>query len=275
VELVILVVFVVLGATKTHPHFLSATGGDGPIGILFGAGLLYVTYEGFGVVTNSAGDMRSPARELPRAMYTALLVVVSVYVLVSVVVVLVLPLHVIVANQGHVLAEAGRAIAGRVGFVAIGTAALLATASAVNATLYGDANLAAKVAEDGQLPAVLARRVKGTPISLYVAAAATAVVVLVFPLRAVGQMASLAFLVVYGAVSLGHLRVREQTGARTGLLVAAVGLNAALFALLLAYTVHTGPLSTPLTLVGLLIFSFVYEALRRKRRATPRPPVTS
>ena len=111
VELVILGVFVVLGLTRAHAGYFPAPGGDGPVGVLFGAGLLYVTFEGFGVVTNSAGAMRNPARQLPRAMYFALAVVVTVYVLVSTVVVLVLRLPAIDAAQGHVLAEAGQAIA--------------------------------------------------------------------------------------------------------------------------------------------------------------------
>ena len=40
---------------------------------------------------------------------------------------------------------------------------------------------------------------------LFTAAALTAGFVVFFPLAAVGQMASLAFLIVYGTVSLGHL----------------------------------------------------------------------
>jgi len=126
VELVILAVFVVLGLAKAHAGYFPAAGGDGPVGVLFGAGLLYVTFEGFGVVTNSAGAMRDPARQLPRAMYLALAIVLTVYVLVSTVVVLVLRLPAIDAAQGHVLAEAGRAIAGRAGFVvaAVGLAAM-------------------------------------------------------------------------------------------------------------------------------------------------------
>ena len=92
-------------------------------------------------------------------MYLALAIVLTVYVLVGTVVVLVLRLPAIDAAQGHVLAEAGQAIAGRAGFVGVGVAALLATASAVNATLFGDANLAYQVARDGQLPAVFARRI--------------------------------------------------------------------------------------------------------------------
>jgi hypothetical protein len=72
----------------------------------------------------------------------------------------------------------------------------------------------------------------------------TALFVVFFPLSAVGSMASLAFLIVYGTVSAGHLRVYCDTGAKPWLLVLAVVLNAALFVLLLGYTIHTGPAST-------------------------------
>ena len=65
----------------------------------------------------------------------------------------------------------------------------------------------------------------------------------------------------YGMFSVGHLRIREQTGARRGLLVTAVVLNAAPFVLLLGYTINTGPISTPLTLLGALAFSFAFEAM--------------
>lgn len=266
IELVILAAFVVIGFTKADPGHLTTPLPDGPIGVLFGAGLLYVTFEGFGVVTNSAGEMHDPRRQLPRAMYGALGIVLAVYVLVSTVIVTTLSPSAIEAAQGHVLAEAGQAVAGRLGFVTIGAAALLATASAVNATLFGDANLAYQVAKDGELPAAFERGVwHGGTVSLFVAAGLTAVVVLLFPLSAVGQMASLAFLIVYGMVSVGHLRIREQTGAHRGLLVAAVALNAALFVLLLGYTVRTGPASTWLTLVGALAASFAFEWLYRRR----------
>jgi hypothetical protein len=142
IELAILAVFAVFGLMKADPGRLADNGDHHWLGALFAAGLLYVTYEGFGVVTNSAGDMRDPAKELPRAMFLALGIVVVVYVLVSTIVVMTLSLQSMDANQGHVLSEAGAAAMGRVGFVVIGVAALLATASGVNATMFGDANLA-------------------------------------------------------------------------------------------------------------------------------------
>lgn len=266
VELAILAAFVVLGLTRADPGRFADNGGHSWLGIFFAAGLLYVTYEGFGVVTNSAGDMRDPARELPRAMFYALGIVIVVYVLVSVVIVMTLSLPAIDADQGHVLSDAGQQILGRVGFVVIGVAALLATASGVNATMFGDANLAYMVSKTGELPADFARGVwRGGTGGLFIAAVTTAAFVVFFPLAAVGQMASLAFLIVYGTVSLGHLRVRRETGAKRSLLVLAVVLNLALFALLLGYTIHTGPASTWITLLAVLALSPVIEVFYRKR----------
>jgi len=266
IELAILAAFVVFGLTKADPGRFAVSGGDGWLGVLFAAGLLYVTYEGFGVVTNSAGGMRNPAKELPRAMFGALGIVIVVYILVSSVVVMTMSLPAIAANQGHVLSDAARHILGRVGFVVIGVAALLATASGVNATMFGDANLAYMVAKSGELPKDFARGVwRGGTGGLLIAAAITVIFVLFFPLAAVGQMASLAFLLVYGTVSVGHLRVCRETGARPWVLVLAVVLNLALFLLLLGYMIHTGPASTPITLLAVLVGSFVFEAVYRKR----------
>jgi len=251
----------------------SSTGGVDWLNVLFAAGLLFVTFEGFGVVTNSSGDMRHPAQQLPRSMYTALTIVVIVYVAVSAVSVMVMPLPEMAKDQGHVLAEVARTVMGPAGFVLLSVAALLATASAANATLYGDANLSYMMARDEELPRGFARGVwRGGKVGLFVAAGVTMAFVALFPLDAVGQMASLAFLIVYGSVNLGHLRVRKQTGANAVLLIIAAVLCFGLFALLLAHTIVQGQLGTWTTLLGVFALSFVTAILyRRRRRHTGRP----
>ena len=278
IELAILAVFVVLGLTRADPGRFADNGGHSWLGIFFAAGLLYVTYEGFGVVTNSAGDMRDPARELPRAMFLALGIVIVVYVLVSAVIVMTLTLPAMDANQGHVLSEAGQHMLGRVGFVVIGVAALLATASGVNATMFGDANLAYMVAKTGELPADFARGVwRVAPAAFRRRGHHRRVRVVLPACRGRARWPACAFLIVYGTVSLGHLRVYRETGAKRWLLVLAVALNLALFALLLGYTIHTGPASTWITLLAVLVLSFVFEvglpqALPTARwRWNPRP----
>lgn len=198
----IIVGFIIAASLKAEPaHFTDQHGGQGVIGILFAAGLLYVTYEGFGVVTNSAGDMAHPKKQLPRAMYQALGIVVLAYT----------------------------------------------------------------VAKNGELPADFARGIwRSGTWGLLGAGFLTCLFVIFFPLASVGQMASLAFLIVYGAVSLGHLRVRTETGANPILLMAAVLLNLALFALLVYYSITSSPASTWITLIVVLVGSFIVEFGYRK-----------
>ena len=60
---------------------------------------------------------------------------------------------------------------------------------------------------------------------------------MIFPLSAVGGMASLAFLLVYAMVNLGHMRIAGQIGAKRWILICSDGLNLALFALLCIQTI--------------------------------------
>src|SRR6187549_429195 len=68
VKVAILVVFAAVGLYFIRPENLSPTLWPGEQAILFGAGVLFIGYEGFGLITNAAGDMRNPQRTLPRAL---------------------------------------------------------------------------------------------------------------------------------------------------------------------------------------------------------------
>ena len=266
VETAILLGFIVLGVFKADPSRLAAEATPGLLGVVTGAALLYVTYQGFGVVSTAAGEMRNPARELPRAMFSALGIVAAIYLVVSALVVMLLPITKITADAGHVLADAGEVVLGKLGFVIVAGAAILATASAVNATIFAASNVGYDVSEKGEITKTLTRPTwRNAPVSLLVSAVVVIALVLFFPLSAVGQMTSLAFLVVYGAVSAGHIRVRAQTGAKAWPLVLAVVINAALFVALLVDAIRTGPPATWITLVGALVGSFILEAVYRKR----------
>lgn len=272
----ILAGLVVVGAFHADPSVARADSMPALTGLLTAAGLLYVNYQGFGVVTNAASSMRDPAKELPRAMFTALGVVLVVYVLVSTVVVFVLPVAQIEADAGHVLATVGNAVAGRTGFAVVSAAAILSSAAAVNATVFAASSIARDVAQHGQLPRWLAGDIgRGLPSALVLSASLAILLVLFFPLEAVGSMTSLTFLAVYGVVSVAHLRVRSRTGAKTWPLVAAVSVNAVLFVMLLTDSIRSGSPATWLTLLVLLAGSFAYAGVagngRRRTPASGRP----
>lgn len=266
-ELIILIGFICLGLFQAHvPTILSnSAGNDGLLGILSASGLLYVTYEGFGVVTNAAGNMKNPKKQLPLALFISLSVVMLIYILASIVVISTIGVNVAINNQGHVLAVAGQAIFGKPGMILIGIAALVATASAVNSTMFGDENLAIRISKIDEIPHTFgAMTAIGGTWGLFITSLLVCIFVVIFPLSSVGEMASLSFLLVYAMVNLGHLRLTKQTGAKKGVLILATILNLALFALLFTQTILDGEILTWVSVILLLIISFMVEFIWRK-----------
>lgn len=225
---------------------------DGWDNILVAAGILYVNYQGFGVVTNASGAMKNPGQELSRSMFLALGIVTLLYFVVSVVVVGIWPIATIEGDSGHVLAGIAQAIWGAPGLVLISAAAMLATAAAVNATIFAAAHIARDTASQGTLPDYLAQTRKGIPNALLFSAILVAIMVLTLPLAVIGQMASLAFLLVYSLVTIGHWRIVNKTGARRIILAMAIGVNLVLFTLLFRSAWHQSPLSA-YALIALLL----------------------
>src|SRR5262249_60964973 len=125
--------------------------------ILFGAGVLFIGYEGFGLITNAAPDMRNPRKLLPRALYTSVILVMAIYLAVSITVSGNLSDYEIERARDYALAEAAKPSLGQFGFRLIAIAALFSTASAINATLFGAANVCYMIARDGELPDQLSR----------------------------------------------------------------------------------------------------------------------
>jgi amino acid transporter len=161
------------------------------------------------------------------------------------------------------LAVAAKPSLGQAGFRLVAIAALLSTASAVNATLFGSTNIAYQIAKNGGLPPAFDRKLWGRDVEgLFITSGLVLVFVVIFPLGAVASMGSAGFLLVYAAVNIGHFRVREQTGAKAWLIVASALSCLLLFVVLLRNMIKTAPSSAialGITLVGSFIFEFVYR----------------
>ena len=233
-------------------------------GIAIATGILYINYQGFGVVTNSSNAMQNPQRELPVAMFTALALVTIAYILVSTATVLLLSQNQIAQFNGHVLADAAQIVAGKLGFLVIGISALLACAAALNATIFAASNIAADMATKNSISKTLGSTVLKTQIrALSISSLIVIALVLIFPLDVVGKMASLAFLLVYAAISYGHIQVRNQTNAKLWPLWSAIIINLGLFATLFINVLQTAS-GSAIALMLALAGSFGLEAFFRK-----------
>jgi amino acid transporter len=265
IKLAILVVFIVAGMLFIEADRLEPSGWADTSDILFGAGVLFIGYEGFGLITNAAGEMKNPARELPRAIYGAVAIVIAVYVLVAIAVIGNLSLGEIAASQDSALAEAAKPALGEFGFKLIAIAALLSTSSAVNATLFGAANVSYQIAKDGELPQSFTRKLWDRNVEgLFITTALVVLFVIAFDLGPIAMMGSAAFLVVYAAVNYGHLKIRTDTGAQASIIWASLLTCVAMFVLLMVYIVEEQPAATWIALVAAAALSIAIEWAYRR-----------
>jgi amino acid transporter len=236
VKVAILVLFAAVGLWFIRPGYLSPELWPESQSVLFGAGVLFIGYEGFGLVTNAAADMRDPKKMLPRALYASVFVVIVLYLAVSLTVTGNLSDYEIEQARDYALAEAAKPFLGQFGFRLIAIAALFSTASAINATLFGSANVCYMIARDGELPEGLSRTEwRGATGGLLLTAALVLLVTLSFDLSGIAMMGSAAFLLIYAAVNAGHLKVLSETGASALLVWLSLLTCLAMFAVLCAY----------------------------------------
>jgi amino acid transporter len=261
----VLLVFIAAGIFFVDPARLAPSGWGEPQDFLFGAGVLFIGYEGFGLITNAAGEMTNPRRELPRAIYFAMAIVIAIYVLVAVVVIGNLSLPALKAAEDSALAEAARPFLGQFGFTLIAIAALLSTSSAVNATLFGAANVSYQVAKDGELPNSFTRKIwSHNSEGLFITAGLVVVFVVLFDLGPIAMMGSAALLIVYAVVCLGHLLVHHQTEARPAIIWASLVALLVMLVLLMIYILNNQPAAAVALLVTLVISVLAEWAYRRK-----------
>lgn len=152
IKFLVLLVFSVVSLWYIQPSRLSPDHYPGTSPIFFSLAITFFAYEGFRVITNTAEDMEDPVRTLPRAMYISILLVMMLYVIVAFAVFGNLPVDEVIKAKDYALAEAARPVFGSTGFAVVALAALISTASAINANLYAVTNVSYQMAKNGELP---------------------------------------------------------------------------------------------------------------------------
>lgn len=214
-KVLILLFFVGVGLFTLHPAAIAPQTWSGPLELLAGGMIIFLAFEGFELIANTAADVRDPARTLPRAYYASVTFVIFLYVVVAAVTVGNLSVDKIVAAKDYALAAAAQPFLGHFGFILIAVAAMLSTASAINATLYGAARVSFIIAKDGELPEFLEDKVWRKPVvGLLLTAALTLVTANFFDLSSISVMGSAGFLLIFAGVNLANLILRRVTGAR-------------------------------------------------------------
>ena len=260
IKLIILTIFIAAGIRGVDTTQLAPSTWPAPLHVVAGGMIIFLAYEGFELIANSAQDVRTPDRTLPRAYYSAVGFVIVLYVLIAVVAVGTLPVEKIVEARDYALAEAARPFLGKAGFILIAVAALLSTASAINATLYGTARLSYIIAKDGELPVALEHKVWNEPIEgLLITAVLTLLIANLVDLSNMSTMGSVGFLLIFAAVNGANARLARNTHSRRWLSLLGVALCLGALASLLWQSAQRSAeqLWIPVIMIGL---AFLIEA---------------
>jgi len=238
---------------------------QGMTSVFMAGALIFVAYEGFQLITNAVCETDDPQRNIPRAIYGSIAVVVFVYMALSIVAIGSISVEKLIAAEEYALAVAVEPSLGSGGRILVSLAALLATSSAINATMFGASRMVAEMASDDAAPVAFSFRSRVDVPWI----AMLTITILAIGLTALGGLeliaafSSMTFLIVSLAVSIANFRLRNQTGSRSVFVVTGMALILATIVIMCVYLWRHAPtnlawISSVYCSIILLVFAFRY-----------------
>ncbi len=254
---VISVVLIYFGKTDLHTFsqtMMTDLEESSMMSILIVASVTFVAYEGFQLVINAVNDMEDPEINIPRAIYTAVVLVALIYFIIALGAVLAIPAEDLIRNKEYALASGAEDIMGHWGRDLVIIGAILATSSAISGTMYGSSHQMARIADDGYLPKQLTKRKVTIPTNAIIAMAMTAtLLIFIGGLQLILEFGSITFLLVSLLMAVANFKIRKKTDSSTLFtLIAIAGLLTGAV-LILSYEYNTKP-EQLIFILGLYLF---------------------
>ncbi len=268
IKLFILTVFAGVGTMSINMEHMAPSQWMPMSSVVTGGLIIFLAFEGFELIANTARDVENPKKTLPRAYYASVIFVILLYVWIAMVTVGNLSFEEAKTAQDYVLAKAAEPFFGQIGFVIIGIAALLSTASAINATLYGSGRTSYLIAKHGELPQSFEKRIKNGYEGMVIVALLSIIFTTLFDINNISVAGSIGFLIVFTLVNFANFKLYKETKANRFIagLGALLGLVATV--VLIGYNMIHAPktlVTSGIVLMVVIIFTFLYYHLKEGR----------
>lgn len=256
-------------------------------GVLGAMGLTYIAFEGYEIIVQSGEEIKNPAKNIPRAIFISLAIVVPIYMVVGFIALGAVEIpemfrqaHPEIARIWDYLAfakEGAMVEAARqfmpLGYLMMILGGLFATMSALNATIYSSSRVSFAMGRDKNLPDVFGKIHPGkrTPhMAVFLSVVLIILMALALPIEDVAAAADIMFILLFLQVNwtLISLRKRKSRVERPFKvpLVPLIPILAILLQLVLGYFLfHLSPVAWAATLIWLLLGGFIYFAYARGR----------
>jgi amino acid transporter/nucleotide-binding universal stress UspA family protein len=292
-KLVVLAIFVGSGLFRVwqHPEFLgkfTPFAPQGLTGVFSAMGLTFIAFEGYEIIVQAGEEVKNPRRNIPRAVFWSIAIVVPIYILVAFV-----ALGAVEPESAQATwqwlgmhAEVGLAEAARQ-FMPLGTTllllgGLLSTMSALNATTFSSTRVSFAMGRDRNLPDAFGtiHPIRRTPVVALLGSGAIIVLMAVaVPIEHVAAAADIMFLLLFLQVNIAVMTIRKKYGDKLNYgyimpffpIVPIIGIVTKLFLALFMF--HYSPLAWYITLgwlaVGFALYAWYAKPREREKVTTP------
>ncbi len=227
-KMLVLGLFIVIGISAmlrdpTLPQrFLVDFAPAGGAGILLAMGITFIAFEGYEIIAQSGEEVKDPRRNIPRAIFLSIFVVVIFYILTFVVALGVIecadPSQAYLclgapANPELAMIRAGESLAGPFGLGLMLVGGFLATTSALNATLYSASRVSFAMGRDGTLPRALGRvhpKRQSPGNAVLVSGIIIVIFALVLPIEQIAASAAVMFLLLFAIANMSLIALRRK-----------------------------------------------------------------
>jgi amino acid transporter/nucleotide-binding universal stress UspA family protein len=222
-KIVILAVFVSFGLhimfgkpdwqSIFEPFFVNGYGG-----VFKAMGLTFIAFQGFEVISQSSEEIKNPKKNIPRAVFLSLIIVIPIYLLVAIASLgsvqpgSMTPWDYLAAQKELALVEVARHFFYGGGVMLL-FGGVISTMSALNATIYSSSRVAFAMGRDRNFPAFFSKVHKNnfTPHwSIIVSLFLIILMAVSLPIEDVASAADIMFLLLFLQVNLALIMLREK-----------------------------------------------------------------
>ena len=295
-KVIILAIFIVSGmwAIYVNPSFLQKFENFAPnglAGIVTAMGLTFIAFEGYEIIVQAGEEVKDPRRNIPKAVFLSLAIVVPIYMLVAFVTLGAVNPETAQATYLWLAdhAELGVAEAARQ-FMPFGTflllvGGILSTMSALNATTFSSTRVSFAMGRDKNLPNAFGEvhpRTRTPHKALLWSGALIMFMAISIPIEDVAAAADIMFLLLFLQVNVAVITLRKKYGDRLNYgylmpffpIVPIIGIVTKLF--LAVFMFNYSPIAWVFAIIWLVVGTVLFYVYARPReKEGVRAPVIS
>jgi len=264
IKVMLLILIIVSSISYVDTQRLSPAEWSDSFSILVAGMIIFVAYEGFELIANAAEDIKNPESNLPKAFYSCVIIVIVLYILIALITVGTIEESILLEAKDYALAIAAKPALGQIGFTIVSIAALLATFSAINATIYGNGRLGYILAIEGELPSKLNKEKNSVPhVSILVTAFFSLIIANSIELTQIAIIGSASFLLIFFIVNIAALKLNKELNANKAIVLISCIISFFALATLLIHT-YSSNKEAIIIFFAFIAFAIIFEAIYGK-----------